>query len=165
MYRLLWTSGPEFPKLIFTERAKAEAFAREHALHEYTIAPIIESDSIMESRNPKDLQGIKKPSLGLLPAAGLIHGAMAAKNGADKYGPYNWRDQKIAATVYLDAILRHVYCVIDREDYCPKSLAHHLGHVIAGASIYLDAMETGNLIDDRPTSGCASSVIDRFTQA
>ena len=43
----------------------------------------------LDDTNPKDLLGIKKPPISLIPSAGLIHEAMAMKNGAAKYGPFN----------------------------------------------------------------------------
>jgi hypothetical protein len=109
--------------------------------------------------NPKDIAGAKKPPLGLLPAAGRIHGAMAAKQGADKYGPYNWRAIPIAYTSYLDAIERHLLALRDGEDTAPDSGVHHLGHIIATASILLDAMACETLRDDRPIGGHASALL------
>jgi len=47
--------------------------------------------SLMKSTNPKDRIGIKKPPIHLVPPVAIIHEAMAFKDGADKYGPYNWR--------------------------------------------------------------------------
>src|SRR5207245_2175812 len=61
---------------------------------------------VPDTTNPKDLLGVKKVQLGLLPAAGKIYGALAMEYGAAKYKPYNWRDKKIRITVYLDAIER-----------------------------------------------------------
>jgi len=61
--------------------------------------------------NPKDLIGTKKPPLGLVPTAGIIHEAMAMKDGAKKYGPYNWREngKAVRYTVYHNAALRHAH--------------------------------------------------------
>jgi hypothetical protein len=44
---------------------------------------------------------------------------------------------------------RHIDKVIDGEDIDPESGAHHLGHVMAGCSIVLDACRHGTLIDNR----------------
>ncbi len=113
----------------------------------------------VEGVNPKDVAGSKKTPLGLLPAAGRIHGAMAAKQGAEKYGPYNWRRIPIGYTPYLDAIERHLLALRDGEDKAADSGVHHLGHIIATASILLDAMAFGTLRDDRPTSGPAAKLL------
>lgn len=120
--------------------------------------------------NPKDKIGRTKVAVGLLPAAGVIHGAAAAYYGAyqagDKqqgYGPYNWRiGPAISMTVYLDALERHILALRDGEDIAADSGVHHLGHVIAGAAIVLDALAIGNLIDDRPAKGAASKLMQEL---
>ncbi len=112
--------------------------------------------------NPKDLIGQKKVPLGLLPAAGAIYGAMAMRDGARKYGPYNWRAKKVLMTVYLDAIQRHALALQDGEDVAPDSGVHHLGHIIACGSLLADAVEGGFVVDDRPAPGPAAAILDRF---
>jgi hypothetical protein len=125
-----------------------------------TIADYMEIDE--ESTNPKDLIGSKKPPISLLPPAGIIHGAMAMKNGASKYGPYNFRDKKVQMMIYLDAILRHTLALIDGEDVAEDSQVSHLGHIIAGASIILDCQENNNLIDNRPSKGNTPTLLKRL---
>lgn len=121
------------------------------------------------SVNPKNLAARERIKPALLPAAGIIHGATAAMLGATKYGPYNWREQEIALMEYISAIMRHCMKWVDGEDYeenivdGKKILVHHLGSVIAGASIALDAIEFGNAIDDRPRRGPAATLLRRLT--
>jgi hypothetical protein len=112
--------------------------------------------------NPKSKYGIKKPSLALIPPASLLHEAIAFHDGAAKYGPYNWRENKVSGMVYLNAAMRHLGQYLDGENFDPVSKAHHLGHAKACLSILLDALETGNLIDDRPVKGVSSDMIKRF---
>lgn len=112
--------------------------------------------------NPKDLVGRKKPQLWLIPGPGLIHLSLAFKNGGDKYGPYNWRDNAVLGTVYVDAALRHLHEYLDGQDLASDSGVHHLAHAAACCFIILDALETGNLKDDRPTKGPTSDLIERF---
>jgi hypothetical protein len=112
--------------------------------------------------NPKDVVGATKVDLSLLPPAGLIHGAHALMDGAVKYGPYNWREHKIQCMTYLSAAMRHIQSFQDREDIDPKSGCHHIGHAIAGLAILLDALETGNLIDNRPPEGAAATILNRI---
>lgn len=100
--------------------------------------------------NPKDLFGAKKVSISKLPAIAVLHGAHAMMDGARKYGPYNWRDKKVVAGIYVDAALRHIQAWFEGEENASDSGVHHLGHAIACCAILLDAKETGNLIDDRP---------------
>ena len=113
--------------------------------------------------NPKDRVGIKKPPVHLVPAAGIIEMAMAMKNGALKYGPYNWRSHPVNLTVYIGAAQRHLLQLLDGEDEASDSGCHHAAHVAACMAIILDALATGNLIDDRPVKGAASKLIDDYT--
>jgi hypothetical protein len=109
--------------------------------------------------NPKEAVGETKVDLTALPAAGVIHGARAAQYGNAKYGYYNHRYSRVSLRQYMAAVLRHVYAVIDGEDVALDSMEEHLGHVIAGASIVLDAKERGNLVDDRPPRGPAGRLV------
>lgn len=115
--------------------------------------------------NPKDRVGIKKPPVHLVPAAGIIEMAMAMKNGALKYGPYNWRSHPVNLTVYIGAAQRHLLQLLDGEDKANDSGCHHAAHVAACMAIILDAIATGNLIDDRPVKGAASKLIDQCTES
>jgi hypothetical protein len=112
--------------------------------------------------NPKDLIGQTKVDLSLLPAAGIIHGSHAFMDGAEKYGPYNWRAKQVRARVYISAAQRHLLDYLDGEDAAADSECFHLGHAIACCAIILDAFETGNLIDDRPLPGKAAQILERL---
>lgn len=114
--------------------------------------------------NPKDLLGMKKPPLRLLPAAALIYMSRVMGLGAKKYGPYNWRGKKIKLTVYLEAAMRHVLQKLDGEDLDPESNQPHEAHAMACMAILLDALATGNLVDDRPTPGAASRLLAELTE-
>jgi hypothetical protein len=113
--------------------------------------------------NPKTPFGLLKPSLSLIPPAAAIQEAVVFGLGAKKYGPFNWRESSVSARVYLDAMQRHVLAWQDGEDTDPESLASHLAHARACLGILLDAMATGNLIDDRPKPGAAAAMIRQFT--
>tara|TARA_R110000787_G_scaffold41507_2_gene102526 strand:+ start:686 stop:1051 length:366 start_codon:yes stop_codon:yes gene_type:complete len=100
--------------------------------------------------NPKTVYGVQKPSLSLIPLVALEAAAGAHQLGADKYGPWNWRESSVAASVYVNAILRHVKAWHEVEDTDSESGISHLGHVMACCGILLDAQANGQLIDDRP---------------
>jgi dATP/dGTP diphosphohydrolase len=115
--------------------------------------------------NPKDLVGSKKVSMTKLPAIAQLHGNHAMMYGAKVYGPYNWREKKVQAEIYVDAALRHITAWNEREECASDSHVHHLGHAMACLAILLDAQETGNLIDNRPTGGEAyTKVLDRLNK-
>jgi len=114
--------------------------------------------------NPKQRYGDMKPNLALVPAASTIYEALALMEGARKYGPYNWRHNAVEAMTYVAACMRHLADWVDGEDIDPESLKPHLGHAKACLGILIDALETGNLIDNRPPKGAAPKVIRRWSQ-
>lgn len=74
-------------------------------------------------------------------------------NGAVKYGPYNWRESQISATVYYAACSRHLkdwYDRIDKDDSAPDSGVHHLKHAAACLAMLLDTLDSDMLNDNRP---------------
>lgn len=113
--------------------------------------------------NPKTAYGAMKPPLSLVPRSALIHTAMAFKDGASKYGPYNWREKAVSVMTYLKAAERHHAQFLDGSDYDKKSLVHHLGHAMACYAIILDAMEVSNAIDDRPPKCDTTALLERLT--
>lgn len=104
----------------------------------------------LKGTNPKDLLGAKKVVFTCVPPVALAHEAFAMMDGSKKYGPFNWRKNKVQARIYIDAALRHMFAWFEGEEYAEDSGAHHLGHARACLGILLDAIETGNLVDDRP---------------
>jgi len=89
--------------------------------------------------------------------------AMGFRDGAEKYGPYNWRDESVAASVYIGAAMRHIDAWWDGEESAGDSGVHHIAHALSCLAIIADATETGNLIDDRPLPGAASRLIKELT--
>lgn len=114
--------------------------------------------------NPKDILGASKPDLSLVPPAALIHIAEAMGNGAAKYGAYNWRGKQVQAMTYIAAAQRHLVQYLDGEEVASDSGVHHLAHAAACCAIVLDALETGNLKDNRPPAGAASRLIADLTK-
>ena len=104
--------------------------------------------------NPKTQFGLKKAPLHLVPPALELGAAEAFQNGADKYGPFNWRDHKISATVYYAACKRHLDDWFDRkdpDDAAPDSGVHHIKHAAACLAMILDVMGSEMFNDNRPT--------------
>lgn len=102
--------------------------------------------------NPKEAFGSLKPSFYILPPTAIRQCAAAMENGAKKYGPYNWRQgDKLKATIYLDAMFRHLLEYAERKDVDKDSGLHPLAHLMANCAVVLDAIETGQLEDDRPS--------------
>lgn len=136
----------------------AEAAERIEAM-----AADVSGEPAEDTTNPKDLIGLGKPRLDLVPPSALIEMARAMADGADKYGAYNWRTKDVRLTVYVAAILRHVAQLLDGEDVAADSGVKHLGHILACAGILVDAEAGGHLVDDRPPKGSASALIEAYT--
>lgn len=103
-----------------------------------------------ETANPKDLLGVKKVPLTIIPPIAMAIEAEAMLDGQYKYGPYNWRAKKVQARIYIDACMRHLHAWLEGQQNAEDSGCHHLGHARACLGILLDAENTGNLVDDRP---------------
>jgi hypothetical protein len=96
-------------------------------------------------------------------ASALLHLGRAMSEGRLKYGLYNWRKTKVQSDIYFDAIMRHVWAWNDGEELADGPMkCHHLAHVMAGAAILLDAMETGMLVDNRGTPGNLPEIINKW---
>lgn len=114
--------------------------------------------------NPKDLIGKTKPSLTVIPPSALLHCGLAMMNGAEKYGAFNWRDHPVLMSIYIDASMRHLLATWDGEDIAEDSLVLHLAHTMACCAIMIDALEGGNMIDDRPKPGTFSQLVAKHTK-
>ena len=107
-------------------------------------------DDTVISSNPKDIAAREKCPLQLIPPAAERLVADVLKAGADKYGPWNWRDKGIGLVTYIGAIQRHANCIRAGEDIDSESGLPHTAHIAATAMILMDAAEHGKILDDRP---------------
>jgi len=100
--------------------------------------------------NPKTRFGIQKTPLHLVPPEAIRQMAWAFALGAEKYGPYNWRDERVSSSVYYAAAKRHLDAWWDGEDLDPDTGKSHLGNAMACLAILVDAARNQSLNDDRP---------------
>lgn len=115
--------------------------------------------------NPKTQYGLKKaPTLTVIPASSILILGQVMALGASKYGRFNWRENKVAASVYTDAMLRHITAWNAGQDDDPESGVSHLGHVMACACILVDALKGGNLVDDRSHNQHEIDLLELFTK-
>ena len=103
----------------------------------------------MKATNPKDLIGSDKLPLHLFPTSAKAYGVLGLLDGMLKYGRSNWRAVGIRASIYYDAVGRHLDAWFEGEDDAPDSGLPHLAHAIAGIAIIIDATVKGNMTDDR----------------
>lgn len=111
------------------------------------------TDFVPDLSNPKARQGILKCPTQYVPPIIMMHLGLAMKSGAEKYGPFNWREDPICASIYKGAMDRHLSSWFDGEDVDPGSGCHPLAHVAASCALVLDSLACESLIDDRPKGG------------
>jgi hypothetical protein len=113
--------------------------------------------------NPKDLIGVTKPRLHLVPPVAQIYIAMGLQDGAMKYGRYNWRTKPVKMSIYLEACARHLLALSDGENDADDSGWPHDAHASACLAIIQDARHASCLVDDRPPKGGGAELIRRMT--
>lgn len=115
-----------------------------------TTAPSLAQEAqALVAGDPKGEAGKDKCPLWLIPPQPLEEAAFVHSLGAKKYGAWNWRQNKVCASTYISAIMRHLNAWREGEDLDPESGRSHLAHIVAGCFILMDAALFGNLIDDR----------------
>lgn len=72
--------------------------------------------------------------------------------GACKYGAFNYRIAGVRASVYYDALQRHMNAWWEGEDVDPDSGLSHVTKAITTLMVLRDAMLNDKLNDDRPPS-------------
>lgn len=106
----------------------------------------------MKGINPKAAFGAKKPSLLSAFTSAILHSTLAHMDGDMKYGFRNWRETRVLASTYYNAMLRHILLASNGEKYTRDTKIRNLGAVIACCNILLDAELHDMLDDDIPAS-------------
>jgi hypothetical protein len=108
-----------------------------------------------DASNPKQRYGDAKVPLHLVPPAASMAIATGLQEGAAKYGPWNWRDNRVELMTYYGAVLRHLSAWVEGEwgDDDSEIGKSHLDGAIASLSILIDAISFGEYIDNRPKRG------------
>lgn len=112
--------------------------------------------------NPKDAIGMTKLPMHLIPGTAKAALAIAFLEGALKYGKYNWRVAGVRASIYLDALERHLEKWKNGEDADAKTGVPHLASIMACAAILIDSAICGKLTDDRPPRAPVAGYIDNL---
>lgn len=103
----------------------------------------------LADNNVKTATAAGKPTLSAVPPVALIALGAAMQDGANKYSKFNWRTTAVTASVFYDALHRHLLDWYNGEDFAPDSKIHHLAHLMAGCAIILDAIAADVFKDDR----------------
>jgi len=126
--------------------------------------------------NPKDSVGVKKAPMSTVSSLVLAELGVAMLEGARKYGRHNYRVSGVRASVYKDALDRHMTAWWEGEDLDPDSGLSHVTKAIASLFVLRDAMICEMMEDDRPPRGApagwlselnkkAAEIIDRYPDA
>lgn len=100
--------------------------------------------------NPKDALGVKKVSMHCVSCRVQLELALAMTEGALKYGAHNYRAAGVRASVYYDAVMRHLMAWWEGEDTDPDSGVSHVIKAMACLHVLRDSMHMQNWVDDRP---------------
>lgn len=100
--------------------------------------------------NPKDAVGVKKVPISTVPAPVIAEIGLAMLEGARKYGRHNYRAAGVRASVYYDALFRHMGAWWEGEDIDKESGLSHITKALACLTVLRDSMLLGNWEDDRP---------------
>lgn len=157
-----------------TIKEQAELVLEEMTETSKEINPNVSKDasSVSKDTNPKDFVGIKKAPLSTVSGPVLMELGLAMLEGARKYGRFNYREKGVLASVYYDALQRHMIDWYEGEDLDPDSGLSHVTKAIATLCVLRDAMIQGKFKDDRPPKSPpgwlaefnkkAGSIVDKY---
>lgn len=130
---------------------------------------------VIKDTNPKDAVGIRKAPVSTIPGTVVAELGIAMLEGARKYGRHNYRVAGVRASVYRDAVWRHMNAWWEGEDIDSDSGLSHITKAIASLTVLRDAMIRNNWVDDRPPKSLplffkklndkAGEVIDKYPDA
>lgn len=113
-----------------------------------------------EGINPKQLVGLTKVPLSLVPPELIVYAAMGLAEGEAKYGANNYLVTPVIASIYYDALLRHCFKLVLGEECDESTKVPHLASMAANLSILIAAKEAGTLVDDRPPSRALANTLE-----
>jgi Domain of unknown function (DUF5664) len=99
--------------------------------------------------NPKDIIGSTKVPISLWPEIASVYGCIGLLDGKGKYGRGNYRATPVRASIYYEALRRHMAKWFSGEELDSDSGIPHLAHALACIAILVDAKHANTLIDDR----------------
>lgn len=104
----------------------------------------------VKDTNPKDAVGVKKVPLHVVSSPVLMEIGLAMLEGDRKYGGHNYRVAGVRASVYYDALMRHIMSWWEGEDIDPDSGLNHVTKALSTLTVLRDAMLNDMWTDDRP---------------
>lgn len=113
--------------------------------------------------NPKQAIGSDKLPIHLWPSSATAMGCIGMLNGGLKYGRANYRACGVRASIYYDALQRHISAWFEGEECDPDDGVPHLSAALACLAIIVDARATGVMNDDRAYEGRYRKLVDSLT--
>jgi hypothetical protein len=104
----------------------------------------------VKATNPKDMIGTRKAPLSTVPMGVVVEMGVGMLEGAAKYGRHNYRCAGVRASVYFDALMRHMVAWWEGEDLDPDSGLSHVTKALCTLAVLRDAQMQGMVTDDRP---------------
>lgn len=105
---------------------------------------------LVEDTNPKQIHGQSSIPLSLFSPLATAYGSLGKLNGKLKYGLSNFVATPVIASIYVDAIRRHLDKWMSGEEVDGADGVPHFGAILANVDILLCARAAGTLVDDRP---------------
>lgn len=115
----------------------------------------------MKNNKPSKKEYSKgKSKIHYIPAEIILGMGHAFEMGAEKHGPYSFRDNPIDYTELIDSTMRHLLAFMNGEDNDPESGLPHLWH--AGCNIGMLEWTRVNAPekDDRPKKSLGRNIIN-----
>ena len=103
-----------------------------------------------KNTNPKDYVGVKKVPLHVVSSPVMMEVGLAMLEGDRKYGGHNYRVAGVRASVYYDALMRHMMAFWEGEDTDSESGLSHVTKALSTLFVLRDAMLNDMWTDDRP---------------
>lgn len=111
--------------------------------------------------NPKDGLGIRKAPIHCVPMQVMTEVGLGMMEGGRKYGTHNYRDAGVRASVYVDAVWRHLFLQWwEGTDIDKDSGLSHVTKAIASLVVLRDSMMMGNWVDDRPLRNIDATILN-----
>jgi hypothetical protein len=117
---------------------------------------------IKEMENPKQYAGERKVPMHLIPDGATLAMAMSFKEGARKYGPFNWRTTPVRASAYVGAVRRHLDAWWNGEDEDPDTGLSHLWKALSCIAVMVDAQLADSFHDDRPPPSPIGDLLEAY---
>ena len=94
--------------------------------------------------------GVRKAPMSTVPANVLAEIGVAMLEGSVKYGRHNYRAAGVRASVYYDAVMRHLMAWWEGEDIDTDSNMNHITKALSCLVVLRDAQMQQMYTDDRP---------------